>query len=269
VQLAEFEILIMVKIIGGEILSDADPRVLQYQQQLQQHYLHQAYNTNNRIFPSLQQFPSFSYGHQLNPAANNHANSSSSFPHNPNNPPSSNHSSATNSPSLRPTVPPPASNHSSPLLSSRRNSNFSLGPSALNNPNQHNSSSHSNSSIPQTSSAQQALAHNNTRRYRDPNTYNLFNLPDIFVYEIAIKPHVYLLVGLLIYLIGPPCIPPIIASFFFYRWHLNKQAAIALQQQQQAFVKFSPYLSSQSRPKPASSIHSLSDYNNSSNSLVQ
>lgn len=62
-----------------------------------------------------------------------------------------------------------------------------------------------------------------------PPSSNLFGLPDVYIYEIRVCPLVYLLAGLCIYLIGPQAIIPIVCSFFFYRWHLNKQSSSHMQ----------------------------------------
>lgn len=59
--------------------------------------------------------------------------------------------------------------------------------------------------------------------------FNLFGLPPMYVYEIRIAPHIYLLTGLLLYMIGPPALIPLVACFFFYRWHLQQLASRARQ----------------------------------------
>lgn len=62
-----------------------------------------------------------------------------------------------------------------------------------------------------------------------PPSANMFGLPDVYIYEIRVRPLVYLLAGLCVYLIGPQAIIPILCAFFFYRWHLNKQAQSCMQ----------------------------------------
>jgi len=60
---------------------------------------------------------------------------------------------------------------------------------------------------------------------RVPQTFNLFGLPPLLVYGIHVPPHVYLLVALVLYLAGPPALVPLVAAFFFYRWHLAQKEA--------------------------------------------
>ena len=62
---------------------------------------------------------------------------------------------------------------------------------------------------------------------RVSHAFNLFGLPPVWVWEIRVPAHVYLLTALVLYLIGPPALIPLVAAFFFYRWHLNSQAAAA------------------------------------------
>lgn len=65
--------------------------------------------------------------------------------------------------------------------------------------------------------------HGNKKGGRVPHAFNLFGLPPVFIYEIRIPPHVYLLTGLILYAIGPPALIPLVVCFFFYRWHLQRQ----------------------------------------------
>lgn len=60
---------------------------------------------------------------------------------------------------------------------------------------------------------------------RVSHAFNLFGLPPVFVYEIRVPPHVYLLTALILYFIGPPALIPLVATFFFYRWHLQNQTS--------------------------------------------
>jgi hypothetical protein len=64
-----------------------------------------------------------------------------------------------------------------------------------------------------------------TTTSRVAHSFNLFSLPPLLVYEIRVPPHVYLLTALIVYLIGPPALIPIVAAFFFYRWHLQQKQA--------------------------------------------
>jgi hypothetical protein len=64
-----------------------------------------------------------------------------------------------------------------------------------------------------------------TTTSRVAHSFNLFGLPPLLVYEIRVPPHVYLLTALIVYLIGPPALIPIVAAFFFYRWHLQQKHA--------------------------------------------
>jgi hypothetical protein len=64
-----------------------------------------------------------------------------------------------------------------------------------------------------------------TTTSRVAHSFNLFGLPPLLVYEIRVPPHVYLLTALIVYLIGPPALIPIVAAFFFYRWHLQQKQA--------------------------------------------
>ena len=93
---------------------------------------------------------------------------------------------------------------------------------------------------------------------RSPSSYNLFGLPSLIISDIPVKPHVYLLAGLLLYFIGPPVLVPLLASFFFYRWHLNKEAE--KKEKERLAAKFSAFRSAKTRPREqAKTIHSLRD----------
>lgn len=59
--------------------------------------------------------------------------------------------------------------------------------------------------------------------HRTPHLFNPFGLPSIYVYELRVPPHVYLLTAALLYCIGPPALIPLVAFFFLYRWTLQKQ----------------------------------------------
>ena len=94
---------------------------------------------------------------------------------------------------------------------------------------------------------------------RSPSSYNLFGLPSLYIADIAVRPHVYLLAGLLLYFIGPPVLVPLLASFFFYRWHLNKEAE--KKEAERVELKFSQYRDAKTRPRHSSErIHSLRDW---------
>ncbi len=67
---------------------------------------------------------------------------------------------------------------------------------------------------------------------RKSHAFNLFGLPPVFLYEIKVPPHVYLAVALVLYCIGPPALIPVVAAFFFYRWHLQQRQQVQQQQQQ-------------------------------------
>ena len=102
---------------------------------------------------------------------------------------------------------------------------------------------------------------------RSPSHYNLFGLPNITINQslnqsinqpIQIKPHVYLLVGFLVFLVGPKILIPVLTLFFFYRWHLNRESE--QKENDRLNKKFAVFKSVKTRPKtPHTVIHSLND----------
>ena len=74
------------------------------------------------------------------------------------------------------------------------------------------------------------------------------------------RPHVYLLAALLLYFIGPPVLVPLLAAFFFYRWHLAQEEAT--REKERVELKFSAFRHAKTRPRTdsgAARIHSLRD----------
>ena len=75
------------------------------------------------------------------------------------------------------------------------------------------------------------------------------------------RPHVYLLAALLLYFIGPPVLVPLLASFFFYRWHLAREEE--KKERERVEMKFSVFRYAKTRPRTMESggtrIHSLRD----------
>lgn len=76
--------------------------------------------------------------------------------------------------------------------------------------------------------------HQQSSVQRVVSAFNLFGLPSIYVYEIEVPPHVYLLTALILYLIGPPALIPLVAFFFLYRFQLQRQQSAASRMRQQA-----------------------------------
>ena len=172
-------------------------------------------------------------------------------------------------------APPPSPLHlTSPSLSSRRLSFSSTSSSSVpasSSPSlTHRRLSFSSSMVPphlsSSSSASSAALppphpsppSSSLYPRRSPSSYNLFGLPSVMISDIPVKPHVYLLAGLLLYFIGPPVLVPLLASFFFYRWHLNKEAEKKEHERLQA--KFSVFRDAKTRPREQQrTIHSLRD----------
>ena len=76
------------------------------------------------------------------------------------------------------------------------------------------------------------------------------------------RPHVYLLAATLLYFIGPPVLVPLLASFFFYRWHLAREEE--QKEKERLELKFSAFRYAKTRPRGVDSgggprIHSLRD----------
>ena len=111
---------------------------------------------------------------------------------------------------------------------------------------------------PSAASAAAAVKHRSTSA-RVSHAFNLFGLPPIFVYEIRVPPHVYLLTALVLYGIGPPALIPLVAAFFCYRWHLqfeqaNQAAADARAAQHEAAAAAMGGHLVKARPHPQSAM---------------
>ena len=104
-------------------------------------------------------------------------------------------------------------------------------------------------------------SHTNHPSSSSSSNNNIFSLPDIYIYEIGIKPPVYLFSSLLIYYFGCQILFPLILSFFYYRWTVTKQYINPPIHSFSSSSSIPRYLSSSHHysSKPTSSIHSLSD----------
>ena len=270
----------MVKIVNGEIVGDHDPRVRSL---LQPHMpVPPSYSTyplphdgNVASYPSPYGYPypphpyysQYAY-QQHTPAPHytheylhhspfgydeQHAAAALPLPSPSTHPPPSTSAAP-------PTTPPSASSLSTPSLSSRRlsfSASSSLPPSGSPAvPHRRlslSAAAPSSSPSPQPPSQPASLYPR-----RSPSSYNLFGLPSLMISDIPVKPHVYLLAGLLLYFIGPPVLVPLLASFFFYRWHLNKEAE--KKEKERLAAKFSVFMNAKTRPREQQrTIHSLRD----------